>query len=42
MKSYNKDSQLQLRNNQEMRHLIVELVTIITLSRKRKLENMTL
>lgn len=39
MKSYNKDSQLQLRNNQEMRHLIVELVTIITLSRKRKLEN---
>ena len=38
IKSYNKDSQLQLRNNQEMRHLIVELVTIITLSRKRKLE----
>ena len=35
-----KDYHLILRNNQDLRHLLVELVSAITLSRKRKLETL--
>lgn len=35
-----KDYHLVLRNNQDLRHLLVELVSAITLSRKRKLETL--
>ena len=35
-----KDYHLVLRNNQDLRHLLVELVSAITLSRKRKLESL--
>jgi len=37
-KVYEKKMQIKLRNNQEMRHLIVEIVSLLVLSRKRKLE----
>jgi hypothetical protein len=37
-KVYEKKTQIKLRNNQEIRHLIVEIVSLLTLSRKRKLE----
>lgn len=39
-KVYEKKMQIKLRNNQEMRHLIVEIVSLLTLSRKRKLEGL--
>lgn len=35
-----KEYHLVLRNNQDLRHLLVELVSAITLSRKRKLESL--
>ena len=37
-KKYQKPSTIHIRNNQEVRHLIVEMVSMLTLSRKRKLE----
>lgn len=39
-KTYEKKQCLHLRNNQEIRHLIVEFVSILTLSRKRKMETL--
>lgn len=37
-KRYSKESLLDIRNNQEMRHLVIEIVSILCLSRKRKME----
>jgi hypothetical protein len=39
-KIYDKKQCIHLRNNQEIRHLIVELISILTLSRKRKMETL--
>jgi hypothetical protein len=42
IKEYTKDGILHLRNNQLARNLITEMVTMICLSRKRKLDSLTL
>ena len=42
MKEYAKEGILQLRNNQQARNLITEMVTMACLSRKRKLDTLTL
>lgn len=39
-KKYEKNGVLLLRNNAEIRNLIVEMATVITLSRKRKIEGL--
>ena len=38
-KLYDKSQIIHLRNNQDSRHILVEIVSLITLSRKRKLES---
>ena len=42
MKEYAKEGILQLRNNQQARNLITEMVAMACLSRKRKLDTLTL
>lgn len=37
---YNKESILFIRNNNEIRNLLIELITIVTLSRKKKLDQL--
>lgn len=37
---YSKNDVIHLRNNQDIRHIIVEMVSLVTLSRKRKLESL--
>ena len=37
---YQKKNVLNARNNQEVRNLLIEFVSVLTLSRKRKMENM--
>ena len=40
-KAYSRDNILNCRNHPELRNMLVELVTIITLSKKRKCDNMS-